>query len=375
MSRIRRLRGPVLAVIATLAVIGAGVVVAGTTAHAATTWRQVDVGDSHICGIRTDGSLWCWGSNWGGQLGVGDTEDRSRPTRVGTRKDWHKVSAGNNRTCALTTGTEIYCWGFEPNDDRTLPPRRRGTIETEPKRVNGLGWTDVSVMADHACGISGGTLAAPKGRIYCWGLNDYGQLGTGNTTKSRDPKVVSSHRDWIQISVDFHSTCAIRQAGPTLYCWGDNAKGRLGLGDDENRRKPAEVDDGFRYVESSGPICAVTTTGSLYCWGSNSWGQVGRGYTSVVEPEPTYVSKGPWATVAVGVTNVCAIRTDGRGYCWGRDTALGRSSDPGDPTRPAPLYGDHRWQSISVGFNRACGIRTDGRLYCWDSGTDTPTPV
>src|SRR4051812_38673056 len=87
-----------------------GVVVPASTADAAVGWAQVSAGLDFTCGIKTDRTLWCWGNNRSGQLGVGDAVDRSVPAKVATG-NWASVSAGNRSTCALKTDGTRYCWG------------------------------------------------------------------------------------------------------------------------------------------------------------------------------------------------------------------------------------------------------------------------
>lgn len=79
---------------------------------ALTTWASLTAGAGHLCGIRADGSLWCWGENNGGRLGVGDNADRTSPTQVGGATSWKTVTAGNLFTCGTRTGRTVWCWGL-----------------------------------------------------------------------------------------------------------------------------------------------------------------------------------------------------------------------------------------------------------------------
>jgi alpha-tubulin suppressor-like RCC1 family protein len=74
-------------------------------------WAQVSAGGGHTCAIRTNNTLWCWGVNFAGQLGLGDTRTRFVPHEVGTRSGWAQVSAGGDHTCAIRTNNTLWCWG------------------------------------------------------------------------------------------------------------------------------------------------------------------------------------------------------------------------------------------------------------------------
>src|SRR6478735_7993442 len=74
-------------------------------------WASVDAGESHTCGIRTSGFLWCWGSNAAGQLGDGSTTARLAPERIGHARDWAGVSTGRAHTCGIRTAGTLWCWG------------------------------------------------------------------------------------------------------------------------------------------------------------------------------------------------------------------------------------------------------------------------
>jgi len=190
---------------------------------AGTHWRSVDTGQGHTCGIQTDGSLWCWGRNTTGHLGLGTGAPIQvrTPTRVGTATDWSEVHATQNASCALKTDGSLWCWGIAYD-----APAGTHEVDT-PTQVNpALDWASVSMETFALCGLK------QSGAQYCWGRNDEGELGTGDTVSLYTPTVIPGAFQGGAVG-RFHR-CAINPAGDVL-CTGENVNGQLGLGDNSRR--------------------------------------------------------------------------------------------------------------------------------------------
>ena len=106
--------------------------VAGSVERTGRVWRNVSAGATHTCGVRTDRSLWCWGGNGVGQLGLGDRTERWVPTRVGTDADWVRVTAGGTHTCGVRTNRSLWCWGWNRAGQLGLGDHAKRRV---PKRV------------------------------------------------------------------------------------------------------------------------------------------------------------------------------------------------------------------------------------------------
>lgn len=359
---------------------------------------QVSAGDQYTCALTNTSRLYCWGANGYGQLGDGTTLDRTTPSLVSQLSDVQSVSAGGH-TCAVLTNGMLYCWGDNAAGqlgDGTRTGRTIPTLVADPSGSGGLGAIQsVSVGLLHTCAVTTAGLA------YCWGENGFGQLGDGTTTGRLLPTLVRAPSGFGSLSgvksisaVDYH-TCAVLLNGQ-LYCWGRNQYGELGDGTFAPRSLPTLV-MGLGGVQHIGAghlhTCALDTAMQLYCWGNNAYGQLGDG-TTVNRTSPVLVSdpNGAWAavgglqSVAAGRTHTCALTESGQAYCWGHNV-WGELGDGSTTNRDMPtlVTGLGALQQISVGYSQTCAANAGGQLYCWGhnawgalgngSTTDQPSPV
>jgi alpha-tubulin suppressor-like RCC1 family protein len=216
------------------------------------TARVITAGDSHTCALLDNFSVKCWGYNVSGQLGQGDTDTDNRgdgsgemgdnldPVDLGSGRTAASVTTGTKHTCALLDDHSVKCWGEGENgqlghgktSDQKSPPDDSINI--------GSGRTATAITAGdaHTCAI------LDNSSIKCWGLNDSGQLGQGNTINLGDnaneinpsSKIVDlgAGRTVGGIAAGDDYTCAVLD-NASIKCWGGNAFGQLGLGDDSTR--------------------------------------------------------------------------------------------------------------------------------------------
>ena len=164
------------------------------------------------------------------------------------------------------------------------------------------------------------------------------------------------------LSAGYEHNCAI-MASHLLYCWGVNDQGQLGDGTVASRNT-AEVVPGTllfgRVATGAGHTCAVTTVGELYCWGRNVWGQVGDGST-VTRLTPVHVAPNLYFTdVVAGAENTCGLTVTGAVYCWG----FMRGNQSTRYWSPADVSSGTRFRSLSAADHDVCGIGVDGAPYC-----------
>lgn len=382
--------------------------------------HSVVAGGAHSCAILTNDTVKCWGRNDYGQLGLGDTASRGDSpgemgenlpvVSLGTARRALSLAAGGSHTCAVLDDGTVKCWGRNDygqlgQGDTAARGDSAGEMGDALLPVNlGVGRSATAVSAGfaHTCAL------LDDGTIKCWGRNDQGQLGLGDTSSRGDGAgemgnnlasvALGAGKMAVEITVGYAHSCA-RFGDGSVKCWGDNDLGRLGLGDTEDRGDQQgemgdslpPVDLGLGVVSTSlaaayDHTCAVLVNGSLKCWGLNGFGRLGLGDTlnrgdgpgemGDALP-PVNLGQGRSVlTVAGGVAHTCAILDDDSLRCWGYNVSgqlgLGDTSDRGDASgemgaslSPTELGADRTVVGIAAGGTHVCAVIDDGSMKCW----------
>ena len=314
--------------------------------------------------IKPDGSLWAWGDNDHGQLGVGDTTTRAMAWPVGTSTDWAGVACGDYHSLAVKTDGTLWAWGANASGQLGLGDT---TDRTAPVQVGtSSGW------ATMACGDAYSMAIRSDGSLWAWGANASGQLGLGDTVTRTAPVQVGSDSDWAAVSCGSQFTVALKTDG-TLWAWGADNHGQLGLGTTTAHSSPVQVgtDSDWTAVGcGDADVEALKSDGSLWAWGYNDYGQLGQGDT-VARGTPTRVGQdSDWASVVRGDDSVVAIKSDGSLWAWGDDTygQLGQG-DTVARSLPTRIGSDADWASAASDDDATFALRQDGSL--WDMGHNT----
>lgn len=325
--------------------------------------QAIAVGWNHSLAAERDGSLRAWGANGSGQLGLGDTNNRARATRVapGTTR-WRSLAGGSRHSCGIAEDGSLYCWGV--NVHGQLGVGDTADRDT-PTRVGAASdWVEVTCGGLHSCGLRAG------GTLWCWGANPAGQLGLGSETGDQTaPRRVGAEQGWRGLAAKARFNCALR-SDESLWCWGDNSDGQLGQGDTTDRRAPVQVAAGTRWAQvRMGPLhtCAVTANRELFCWGLNDFGQLGTGDTTSSRAPRRVGVERDWALVSGGFEHSCGVRSDGSLWCWGNG-ALGRLGVEGDPSRTSPTrvsWTRSRTRDVVTGQGHTCALDDTNALRCW----------
>ncbi|MFH2007134.1 MAG: protein kinase [bacterium] len=222
----------------------------------------------------------------------------------------------------------------------------------------------LSSKARHTCGLE-----RDQGTVWCWGRNNYGQLGTGDTQTRRKPARVGSLKAVSAVAAGGRHSCALEQNGK-VWCWGRNNTGQLGDGSKKNRHAPvlvAGIGPAAALDVGSHHSCALLRDGSVWCWGDNRYGQLGNGARDPGKTRPVRVAGlRKAAQLAVGGFHACAVDTEGHVWCWGRNDVgqLGIGSTEAQPS-PKQLTKLSAVKSITAAGAHTCGVDAKGGAWCW----------
>lgn len=329
---------------------------------------SVTVGWYYSCGL-SQGAAYCWGSNAFAKLGDGTSTGRNRPAPVAGGIRFTSLSAGASHACGLTASGEAFCWGRNEDGEVGSGPLAGGGAATVPSRVSGgIAFTVLKAGEGHTCALDA------TGAGYCWGLNEYGQLGDGTKAPRLTPTPVGGGLRFVALSAGGMHTCGLTASG-AAYCWGNNENGQLGNGTDwtsggsASILTPTAVLGGLEFVmvaAGNRHSCGLTRNGAVYCWGYNYSGQLGdRTLTSANRPQ--IVSRvASVVHLSAGYNTTCAISSGGAASCWGGGPYLGDGSGDG-LTIPTGQVVGVTFASIARSIDHACGVSLVGRAYCWGS--------
>ena len=309
--------------------------------------------------IRPNGTLWVWGTNVDGQLGLGASGDRISPTQVGVL-NWSDVSYKYYHSIAIKNDGTL--WACGPNFHGQLG---LGDTLNKPTLVQvGVStWSLISAGGNHSLAIK------HDHTLWAWGDNSYGPLGLGDTTDRITPVQIGVST-WATVSAGVNHTAAIKNDG-TLWTWGYNASSQLGLGDSTNRATPAQVGVSTWATVSSGGqhTIAIKSDGTLWAWGANSYGQLGLGDTTSRDT-PTQIGVSSWSAVSINYFNTLAIKSDGTLWAWGQNTygqlGLGDTTNRTVPTQ----VGVSSWSAVTLSQYHTIAIKSDGTYWAWGNNND-----
>jgi len=243
-----------------------------------TTWATITSGSYATFGVKTDGTLWAWGSNSMGRLGLNQahTLKLSSPVQVGSDTTWssgdRKCLAGyEGNSGAIKTDGTLWSWGYNQHGELGLNQSNPVKISS-PVQVPGTTWSQFRTYKGQCYSIK------TDGTWWAWGNNQSGELGQNNTTKYSSPVQVPG-TTWSKMSGSHDNAYGIKTDG-TLWVWGYNVGGALGLNQPDNTRysSPVQV-PGTTWSDITGgyrSAVAVKTDGTLWSWGYNSMGGLGQ---------------------------------------------------------------------------------------------------
>ncbi|OIP35992.1 MAG: hypothetical protein AUK47_15750 [Deltaproteobacteria bacterium CG2_30_63_29] len=339
--------------------------------------RKLVASGTHVCVLNGQGSLWCWGENNRGQVGIGSQigpVETPQPIELPDISQ-HVIDVAVGPECTIATRSDGSVWGWGINTGNW---QNTGTMLSQPllipTPVDDLlvepALVGLDLGTSHACRIDS------SGTLECWGANQVGQLGRGSALViALPPEPIDLLPNVFEAALGPSYSCARLQSGEA-YCWGANSFGQLGDGTTSNRSVPTLIPDLLvQDLDVYGSTsCAVGVDGELYCWGQNDdallFGRPGGTY----ELDPTHIDGDAgvkYTRVEVGQKHVCALSTAGEVYCWGAGARLGDGTEVASRALVKGDIVDANGNAVAIfdlaaGAEFTCALSVDREeVYCW----------
>jgi len=362
----------------------------------------LESGAGTTCVVTLAGNAKCWGRNDLGQLGrgdqvwVGDDESPGSVAFIDLGGLANQIQSNGEQTFALLDTGVVRAWGA--NDWFQLGLQHIESIGDDETPASATVAVDLDFggpVVQLALGSDFGCALLEQGTIQCWGANDYGQLGYGNTKPVGDDESpaqagnVDVGGTALGVTAGSHHACALLTNGD-IRCWGRGQLGQLGqgntdtIGDDEvpADRGPVAVGGPVaEIVAGQDHTCARLQSGALRCWGEGRFGQLGYGSTETVgddelpESMPEVLEGLSVEGLAAGARHTCALLSGGNLLCWGEgqhgQLGYGSTENIGDdelPTTFSPIdLGNRAVSAVFIGptASSTCVTLDDEALLCW----------
>jgi len=327
-------------------------------------FKQISAGVAYTVAIKTDGTLWAWGSNAYGQLGTGTHIGTINPVQIGTSTNWASVCAAVFHTVAIKTDGTLWAWGqddYGQLGNGTITPWINNPIQVG----SATNWASVSAGSGYTVAIK------TNGTLWVWGRNLEGQLGDGTNVNRWSPKQIGVATNWASISAANFHTLAIKTDG-SLWAWGGNNSGQLGDGTTVDKNTPSKIGsttDWAKVITGYQHTMAIKTDGSLWAWGANYVGQLGDG-TNISKKSPVQTGTATnWKSVTAGGYHTIALKTNGSLWAWGGNNygQLGDGTTV-DKNIPLQIGTATNWAIATAGeYYHSLALKTDGSLWAWGS--------
>ncbi len=362
-----------------------------STISGAKTFREIQAGEQFTCGITTDHVIYCWGLNSYSQLGDGGTTEQLRPvvstnTGITNIANVTKLSLGLGTSCALSNDGSVKCWGDGTAGQMGSSPTFYGPVKVDKSLMTGTKtFTKVAAGAYHACGLTNDK------KMYCWGANIYGAMGTNTTDNTywKPTLMPTAHipgnKNIIDLALGYQHTCALME-DQQIYCTGWNADGQLGDGTSTDNLVLTAIDTSTITGDKNAKkisagwfhTCAIMADEDAYCWGWNNNGQLGTGGGTTNKPAKVLTASITgskiFSSIRGGRLQTCALMSDGDIYCFGynSDGRLGVGDNTGrtTPTKflTTNVTGSKVFTSMSTSEAHTCARTTDSVIYCTGYG-------
>ena len=320
--------------------------------------------------------LFQWGQNQQGELGQNNTASYSSPIQI-PGLTWSSVSNGWNSQLGTKTDGTLWSWGYNRYGSLGINDSGPGKMRSSPVQIPGTTWSqDVDKITMGSGGSGGGGAAAIKtdGTLWVWGVNSSGELGINTPNEdNRSSPVQVPGTTWKNVSAGNAHMLATRTDG-TLWAMGYGAFGQLGINSRSRRSSPTQIPGttwAMAYATIEDSSSAIKTDGTLWMWGDNEGGQLGQNNLTRYS-SPVQVPGTTWSKLHYGSSrwSTAAIKTDGTLWGWGGNDhgSLGQNSVNNGYSSPVQIGSSTDWSSVSLSYKAGQGLKTDGTLWAWGRG-------
>ncbi|MFN1215998.1 T9SS type A sorting domain-containing protein [Chryseobacterium kwangjuense] len=238
-------------------------------------WKVLYTGLFTSYGVKVDGTLWVWGTGIEGQFGNGTmpVDPSLIPIQVGPDTDWKFLAVSSHHTLGLKNNGTLWSWGnnavgqlgIGSSVSKFSTPQQVGT-ESNWKTVSAKGFHSLALKSD--------------GSLWGWGMNEHGELGDGTAVQRNSPVQIGNSYDWKSITTTTrYRSFAIKNDG-SLWGWGQNENGELGDGTTIQRNSPVQIGNSYDWksIDCGALHCvAIKQDNSVWSWGGNFSGELGNG--------------------------------------------------------------------------------------------------
>lgn len=316
--------------------------------------KDLDSGTASHFFTKPDGSLWGWGKNSDGELGLGDKLPRTEPVLIPGIANVKEIDVENSMVMAVTEDGSVFLWG----DGYSLGVGTGADVLT-PTKVTGLPKAKKIIKTSLSQMV-----LTEAGDVYMWGSNTDGYLGLGDTVDRTVPTKIPTLSNIIDISTNRFSYFALKSDG-TVYSWGSNSDGALGIGTTVKQLSPVKMNiTGVKALYGGNFL--IKNDGTVWSWGFNSWGLLGLGHTNNNVYVPTKIP-GLTDVVTMSVNNyaVLAVKGDGTVLGWGAGTNNKTLQGGVNVSTPKVLAGLSNIKLVDMGQNNATAVTNNGEVLIW----------
>jgi alpha-tubulin suppressor-like RCC1 family protein len=327
---------------------------------------HIQGGDATLFIIRGDGKLFGSGRNWDYRLGLGHEEVYNFYRQTVPPASWRHIASGENGSMGIQSDSSLWVWGN--GSSYALANDSNGTV-SQMTHIGSARWIMVTLCKNAGRGLG----IQADSTLWAWGENGNGSLGLGDNTTRRVPTKVGTDK-WIDVSNGWMHTLAIR-ADSTLWGWGSGWSGNLGDGTTNSYTVPTQIgsDKWIQIAAGDRFSLGLKADSTLWAWGSGWCAGTGLGNTNQYNI-PTQVGSAKWRKIASPLfQSAVAIRADSTLWTWGSaNGSLGTgAAATSQANSPVQITSPAKWKDVGSSRNSCVGLDIEGNYWAWGTGDGT----